>query len=271
MTFIDETPKTKRTEFKRTQFLALNEGANVIRIVQPKPVKKWAHFIGTAYVECLGFEDCPVCRNNKQLQMEYPQDYYKQSGYNPSRRRYFVNVIERTMGKICPQCNEDYKGNIPAICPKCQYVLAPVPMKPINKIKVLAGGPTLFEEDLNALDKAVVNPTTGEPLGIMAYDITLVVKGAGKERSITAIPNQAADLDFDTSGLELFDLERAIVKLGPSEMLDLQHGVSLKDIFSARKANSNADAVIDEPKSVISEDTKATLQSQMESLFENKG
>lgn len=270
MSFIDEPSQSRKSEYKRTEFMALQEGINVIRVLQPKAVKKWAHYINGITVECLGWEECPICDANKQLQIENPEEYKKMSGYNPARRRYYVNVLDKTVGKVCPQCSKDYKGNIPTNCPNCQHFLGDLPTQELNKIKVLAAGPTLFEDGLGVFDKTIVDPTTKEPIGIMNYDITLVVKGSGKERSITPITSQPSNLSFDIDVSQLFDLDKALVRLEASEMESIMQGISLKDIFAARKANANSDAVLNtEPKTMVSESVIQDIRAKAEDLFKD--
>lgn len=267
MPFVDETPKSGSTEFKKTEFYVFSDGINVIRVIEPKAIMKWTHFVGRAYVECLGQETCPICRNNKTLQIENPDNYKTMDAYVPARRRFYANVIDRTLGKVCPQCKTEHKGTpIPAHCSKCQTLISDIPLKPLNTFKVLAGGPTLFEDTLGGIEKAILNPETMEPLGIMSYDITLMAQGSGKDRTITSVTTTIAPLDFDVDASQVFDLGKALVKLQPKEMIELMRGVTLKDIFAGRKASAN-EPVNSEPKMLISEGEMLDIQGSMEKLF----
>jgi hypothetical protein len=269
MSFVDERPnKSGKTEYRKTEYIKLVEGMNKVRIVQSKARLYWTHFIAPFYVECLGQENCPVCKSNKKMQIEFPEEYQRQQGYVPARRRFYVNVIDRSMGKICPQCHTEFKGSVPVHCPNCDYPINDVPLAPLNKIKVLAGGPTLFEDNLNAIDKAILDPKTNEPVGITNYDITLMVKGSGKERVITPIPDAPSELDFDYTTLEMFDLDKVVVKIEADEIASLQKGVALKDIFAARKASKSADN--GGMATFISPVDAASIKEQMTKLFQTE-
>jgi hypothetical protein len=111
---------------------------------------------------------------------------------------------------------------------------------------------------LNSIDLAVLTET-GEPVGITNYDITFVVSGTGKSKSITAIPSTNSNAPIP-DGLELHDLESSVIKLTPDEMLDVQRGVTLKDIFASRRATSLE-------KDIDSSDIVADAREQVQNLF----
>lgn len=266
MSFVDEPVKREEKKYKRTEYMSLEEGNHLIRILQPKATKKFTHFIHGAYAECLGDEDCPICKNNKLLMMEYPdnREYTKQDGWASRSRRYYVNVLDQTTSVICPKDSKEFKCKVPSFCTCGESLVGMEPIK-LNKIKVLSGGVGLFEEDLNSIEKAIVDETTQEPLGIMAYNLVLVVKGSGKERAITVIPQAPSSLSVDISGMELFNLDNVVIKLHPDEMLNLQRGISLKDIFAAR--NSRSVDVKEPVKTLVSESTISEINDRIASLF----
>lgn len=265
MPFAEPEQKKDFSKFKKTEFLMLPEGTSIIRIVQPEARKKQTHYLNMSYVECLG-ADCPICKNNQQLRLEYPETYFSERGFSAKRRRYYVNVIDRTLAVTCPECGKEWKTTGPTQC-SCGKSLIGVALAPINKIKVMANGPTLFEEDLNALEKLVLDADKN-PVGIMNFDIALLVKGTGKDRTISAVPQQISELDIDTSKMEMYDLDKVLIHLEANEMLDLQRGVSLKDLFAAKRSKEKADTVVDSPKApVISEEQQRDISERVGELF----
>lgn len=264
MSFAEPSPKF--TNFRRTEFMSLGEGNHLIRILEPKATKKYAHYVNRTYVECLG-EDCPICDNNNSLRLQYPQSFRKEPTYNSRSTRYYVNVVDLTPAKVCPSCQREYKSpTAPSVC-ECGTTLGAVSYSPLNKIKVLGGGVTLFEDHLNALETAIRNEA-GEPVGLMAFDISLVVTGTGKDKVITPIPMPVSDLKMKPEG-EPFDLNKSIIHLDADEMLDLQRGISVKDIFTARK--SNPDSTVEDVlvRTAEGQSVVDSISSRAEDLFKN--
>lgn len=217
---------------KRTEFMALPQGAHTIRILQSQAKTKPTHFFmnSKATVLCLG-DECPICANNRKLIMQFPDNFRDQAGYNKINYRFFVNVLDKTPAKVCTKCGKEYKDTRQTVC-TCGEIL-PAEVKPLNKVKVLSKGLTL-RDDLDKIDKAIQTPN-GEPIGLMNYDVMLMVSGTGRDTKITPVPRTDVT-EAIPEGVELFDLEKAVLKFEPDEMLDVQRGTALKDIFAARKA-----------------------------------
>src|SRR3990172_10248604 len=163
------------SKFKRTEFMSLTSGAHTIRILNEQAKTKPTHFfkVNNTTVLCLG-DECPVCANNKKLIMQFPENFREQTGYNKITYRFFVNVLDKTPAKTCGKCNKEYKDLRQTIC-TCGEVL-PEAM-PLNKVKVLSKGLTL-RNDLDSVDNAILD-NTGTPIGLINYDIVLMVTGAG--------------------------------------------------------------------------------------------
>lgn len=229
---------------KRTEFMALPEGAHLVRILQSQAKTKPTHFFNQSKttVLCLG-DECPICANNRKLIMQFPDNFRDQAGYNKVNWRFFVNVLDKTPAKVCAKCGKEYKDTRQTIC-TCGEIL-PAEIKPLNKVKVLSKGTTL-RDDIDKIDKAIQD-NTGTPIGLMNYDIMLMVSGSGRDTKITPVPRTDIN-DAIPEGLELFDIEKATIVLDPSEMLDIQRGVSLKDIFAARKSKEEVsfDPIVDQ-------------------------
>jgi hypothetical protein len=246
-----------KSDRKKNEFMQVGQGAHTIRILQPQAKTYPTHFFKNTFstVLCLE-EDCPICNNNRSLWQQFDKEAKKQSGYNPRQYRFYVNVLDKTPAKTCEKCGTEYKDLRNTIC-KCGEVL-PTEAKPINKVRILNKGTTL-RDDLDSIDKAIQHPN-GEPIGLMNYDIVLMVSGTQQDTKTTPVPKTDANEPIP-EGLELFDLDKVVVRLEPSEMLDLQRGISVRDIFKARRAEE----VSFEP--AVSEEVVEQVNDAVKALF----
>jgi hypothetical protein len=243
---------------KKLEFLNLVPGNTVIRILDEDYVSVESHFINRVSIACLG-DECPICKNNRKTIMENPETFRDISGYSPKSTRYFLNVMDKTPARICPQCGKEVKQNIPT-CPGCNTVIQAVPQLPLNKVKILSKGKQLFEQFI-AMEQTIVDEQ-GNKRGLQNFDITLSVAGAGKTATCTAIFTGAIGTPVTVTPEDKFDLEKAIVRLNVEEIHDLQSGVSLSDIFKARSLTSEKD-----PVAPTSESLAGAVESAMK-LFE---
>lgn len=249
---------TPNKDFKRTEFMQLQAGGHRIRVLEPKAKSVYTHYINKATVLCLG-DECPLCANNRKIYMQFPDTFREQSGYNKGVKRFFVNVFDKTLAKVCTVCKKEYKNTSTIIC-TCGKALPDA--QPLNKVKVLAKGVSLFEQ-LVAIDNAILDDS-GEKIGLTNYDINIVVSGSGRDISYTPIPDTSKrELIEAKYADELFDLEKATIKLTPEEMLDLARGVTLKDIFAARKAQEIEVQVSEQ----VSDETLTNVNQQVANLF----
>lgn len=259
---IDDTLENKKTsKFRKTEFLNLTPGEHKIRILDPMEVKKYTHYIGFAYVECLG-ETCPICANNKRILYEHPQDYRDVKGWNPRRARFYINVLDKTPTRVCPKCGTE-KQDATLMCPACGTQLADP--TPLNKVKVLSSGKELME-DLKIQSKAVRNEQD-ERIDIRMYDWILDVRGAGRDKKVNAVhkwyPGKEALENLGEQ--QTFDLDNVTVKLEPDEMLEVFNGTSLKDIFAVRRAKKQVLNSADLNTTV--EDINTEISDEVDSLF----
>lgn len=261
MSFVDKeiNREFKKGDFKKTEFMVLGQGAHTIRILEDQAKTLPTHFFMHSKASVLCLEDeCPICKNNKDLIRQYPDNFRDQPGYNKVNYRFFVNVLDKTPAKVCTKCGKEYKDVRQTIC-QCGEIL-PANAEPINKVKVLSKGLTL-RDDLGSIEKAILD-ASGTPIGLKNFDIVLMVSGTGRDTKITPVPRTEANQPVP-EGLELFDLEKATIKLEPTEMLDLQRGISLKDIFAARKAKE----VEFVPQEVASQADIDAVQAKVDALF----
>lgn len=217
-TIVDRESKSGGSKFRKTEFLNMKEGEHLIRILEHVETKKTAHYVGWAWLECLG-DECPICENNKRIMYEHPDDFRDITGWNPRRDRYFINVLDKSVG-------DDGQ--------------------PVNAVKVLSRGPTLFE-DLSMIANAIRN-ADGNVVDVTTYDFTLIVKGQGRDTTVSVIPRWIPGQENNPvyEG-ELFDLDKALIRLEPDEMIDALNGTSVKDIFAMRRAKKEvlqSDAVL---------------------------
>jgi hypothetical protein len=264
MPFADIRQRQYSGDFKKVEFIKLSPGMNQIRILDSDAYSVDVHYVGGINVQCLG-EDRPVCKNNKKIIFENPKEFRNIKGYAPRRQLFIVNVLDRSMVKICPNesCKEEVKavnGMYPTQCPKCSALLHAVQPHKLDKVKILAKGVELFSS-LNAFEVAI-NDVEGNPIGLTNFDIMLAVSGNKKE-SPTPIPNTSANDVIEIPAEQLFDREKVVLKFSPAEIADLQRGISLRDIFAARKAEKEADETVNDLRA----ETTADIQQQISNIF----
>ena len=239
--------------FKKTQYIELPQGTTIIRILSNSALKKETHFVNNASFECLG-DDCPVCQNNRKIIQDNPETFRTVKGYHPRQRRYLINVLDKTPVKVCPSCGHANKKNgreFSPVCVKCQTVITTVSIAPLNQVCVLAKGVELFGK-FNALEENVAD-AEGTPLPLNSYDINLFVQGVGKDVKIDPIPMASSNEPVTVAPESLYELDNLIIKLTPVEINNLLRGVSMKDIFNARKSASVDTEVQSDTKAMVSE------------------
>jgi hypothetical protein len=228
------------SNFKKVEFIKLTKGTNVIRILDEDYVTYVTHYVPSAGVsfKCLGRAECPVCQHNKQLIVENPETFRNIQGYLPQQIRHYINVLDRTPVKVCTKCQKEtkaYDEKYPSACECGAFITAVVPT-PLNKVKILSKGNELFEKFL------LFQRKYGD---ITTFDIELNAHDKNDKKSPDALPIREQN-DVVTIDPELkFNLSEAILVLGASEINDVLRGVSLKDIFKARKVDKLEDEVAD--------------------------
>lgn len=241
-TTIDEyVEKGGKPKYRRTEFMNLEAGEHRFRILEPQETKKYTHYIGFAYIECLG-DDCPICENNKKILFEHPTDYKDVKGWAPRNQRFYINVLDKS------PISEDGKYSPGA--------------QPLNKVRVLSMGSRLLE-DIKVLSKSVRNKQD-ERIDIRMYDFIFDIKGAKQTKTINVAHKWwPGDEAFEDIGdQELFDLSEVAVKLSREEMLDVFNGASLKDVFAMRRASKQV-----KEADFLSPETAAQIDNAVDELF----
>ena len=269
--FADTSYPVSKSNVRKNEFIYLGQGTHAIRILQPKALAVYTHYLNRSSVKCLG-DECPICKNNRLIYDEYPESYRDAPGYSARRKVFYVNVLDKTPAKVCPKCGFEDKNIKHTECTECDTALPEA--TPLNKVKILNKGVQLFDL-LNALNKGVVHPETHEPIGLTHYDVILTVSGAGRDKKTS--PIHSLDLnnlaEEDVPEEQLFELEGICPTLEPSEMLDLQRGISMRDIFAARRAKNDASYTEDffgeddGSDDVLSDDVQEDMRNKINDLF----
>ena len=249
-----------KKDFKVKRF-TWTPGQHTIRILDTKIPMKMCYWFSNGYVESLGWDD-PQSTFNKRIRLENPDNYKNIKGYRPPSDRYAVNVLDRTLTKICPNCNADVKavnGTFPGLCLACGVgVVSDLEAKPLNEVRVLQGGKTLFEQfkvrDQDTLDEE------GNPRGIQNFDLILHVVGVGNQRQVVAVASTNYD-KVEVPPEKLYNTETLTIKVSEEEMEQLVRGVVLRDIFAARRATTEVE-VADEVRTDTEE-----IKRKVEELF----
>lgn len=252
-------------DVKRTEFIDLKEGTHRIRVLESDYKCFKTHYFNHNKVTamCLG-DECPVCQNNRALIMQFPNSFKDQTGYVKITTRFYINVLDKTPSKVCT-CGKEYKGYAGLFC-GCGEQL-PEKASPLNKVKVLARGEGVFG-DMDAIEKALLDET-GEPIGLMNYDLNIVVRGSGRDTAYTIIADSGSREPVSVSKEDLFDLDKAVIKLTREELLDVQRGVALKDIFAARKGKEQTSTIMSEEVTQVSAQESADVRDAVAKLFQN--
>lgn len=152
-----------------------------------------------------------------------------------AKKRYIVNVLDRTPYTICDSCNTKTPGKR---CTNCGADLKKSTFAPLNKVKVLEGGPRLFLEGLNPMEQ-LAQEDWGVP--ITGYDITFQTQGSGRDRKISVMPQQPTELtdaDFLDSETgepqKLNDLQAMVEPTSVEEIELMLQGATMDDLNQVR-------------------------------------
>ena len=246
-------------EFRRAKFLRYDVGAHTVRFLsQPKTF--FTHYLrGIATVECLE-ENCPICENNRQLREQYGKDASKQPTFNSSSARHYVNALDRTLVKRCPQCDmlnyRNNTGRFSGQCTECgAFITEVVPEEAREVVVVNMSNST---NGVLAATAAQKMTSDGVPINLFDYDVSFLVTMSGKKKTITpSITDNNDSIEVDEE--ELYDLDNVVIRLTAEEITTLLTGVSLKDIFLARRGETflETDANLED------------VTEQVENLFTN--
>jgi hypothetical protein len=235
--------------YKKTEYVDFTLGIHQLRILDENAMVVDVHFLPVQQrqILCLGKNDCPICQHNSELVFKHGKEGYKHKEYNRENQQAYVNVLDRTLVKICPneECEkrEIKAGNVtnkfPPVCPKCGASIVNVPVTPLNKIKVFQFGQEL-NSDIEVAEASTLDDE-GTPVGLLNFDVKVVVTVGSNGKKKKSAQGGRVDLTPEYEG-EKFDLTTAIATFTPTEIKSLLSGVSMKDIYAGRKAEATVKA-----------------------------
>lgn len=259
-----DTAYEKKNTYNKPVFMKFTLGMHTTRILGT-PMRVYIHWLAKQRLalQCLG-DDCPICRNNKMIQLEHPEDYKNQPEYCSRQQRHLMNILDRTVAKICPKCQEENKafpnGSFPTTCvnQSCGALLTSVDALPLDKVKVL-GVSFTNAEALNTMSLTKLDANKN-PIPLTEYDIVWgVSKGQGGRNSASPFPGDRGEVSVPADAL--FDLTKVTLTLTPEEINEVLKGISLKDVFLARREEGKTES------SKATEETQKLVEDQISGLF----
>lgn len=213
----------------------------VLRILNPQATLVWKHWLPEAnggkgmMANCPNVtaqtKVCPICEEAYKLPKD--DEVRKQ---RVAKKRYIVNVLDRTPYTVCGQCNETVSGKK---CPKCNADLKKNDFTPLNKVKLLEAGPQLFLQGLNPIAKLQADDFDG--VEITDYDINFVTQGTGRDRKVNPSPTAPTPLSDDAlidpetgERQKLFDLNLLAEPTPLDEIRLMLEGATLEEMNAAR-------------------------------------
>jgi len=257
---------TKR-EFKPTKFLKIIPGYPVrIRILSESAYRVSKHYLPKQRVSLVCLEDeCPICENNKILANANPDTPYNEvSGIIGRQNRYLVNVLNRTKVKISATGKVVYAGSdgkFPVQHPESGEDLSTIKSTALNTVEVLERGSTLFGQ-LNGIHDTIRNEE-GERIGLTNYDIILTATGKGRQMTVSAVAQPQLNDVVEVKEEEIYNLEKVPMKMSAGEIVKLLNGISLQDIFEARKVSKDTKEL-----EIVASDVAEDVEDSIERLFD---
>ena len=234
--------------FTKTKYFVWTPGEHTIRILDDDVPHHLCYWFGSGHVKALGADD-PQATQNKRIRMENPDNFKKVKGYRQLAVRYFMNVLDRTVVKICPECSREVKsigGEFPNLCPVCsEGKLAAVEAAPLNEVRMLQGGKTLFEQFVEK--QLTTKDEEGNEIGVQNFDLNLIVVGVGNKRQTIAMVGEGRD-EVSVDAEKLYDTNKMIPEVTLEEMESLVSGVSLRDVLAGRRTDVTTTVVPPDPE-----------------------
>ena len=135
--------------FRKTKFFVWTPGQHRFRVLDNEAPLTQCYWFGRGFIQANDFDD-PQATLNRRIKLEEPEGFRNNKNWRPIQDRYYLNVYDMTPAKICPNCEKDVKavnGTFPALCSSCGVgVVSDLEAKPLNEVRVLTGGKTLFEQ-----------------------------------------------------------------------------------------------------------------------------
>jgi hypothetical protein len=243
MSFAPDTVKTYDETRKRTSASYVKFSPDqrlVLRILNPQAKLVWKHWIDEAnagkgmMANCPNVtaqtKVCPICAEVNKLPKG--DDARSKRG---AKRRFIVNVLDRTPHTICNSCNTETPGKK---CINCGADLKKNEFAPLNKVKLLESGPQLFVQGLNAVAKLQAEDYSAE---ITDYDINFMTQGTGRDRKIIPTPQAPTELPEDALNdpetgekQPLFDLDLLAEPTSLEEIELMLQGATMEELNAVK-------------------------------------
>lgn len=234
----DET--RKRTSTQYVKFTP--EYRTTLRILDANAVLVWKHFIPEANAGkgmgavCPNItaqtKVCPIEASLEGLDRTDPKVIERRA-----KKRYVVNVLDRTPYTVCDSCGTETPGKK---CSACGNNLSKHTFAPLNRMKILEGGPMLFLQELNPLEE-LGREDFGEDVDITGYDIVFSTQGQGRDKKTKATSTQPSVLDESVfidpetgEPQKRFDLQLLAEPTSVEEIELMLQGATMADLNAVR-------------------------------------
>lgn len=240
MSFVDTKSYTETRKRGSDSYVKFVEKEKIVlRILDDKAKQVWKHWIGEAnggkgmMAVCPNtpaLKVCPVDLALAGLAKDDPKVLERKA-----KGRYMINVLDRTPVTVCNNCSTVTPGKA---CKSCGADIKKNEFVPLNKVKILEGGPRLFRETLKGIESLQMEEFEKE---ITEYDITFATQGSGRDRKISAIPQTPEPLDekwlIDPATGEkqtVFDLELLAEPTPIEEIEAMMRGATMEELNALR-------------------------------------
>jgi hypothetical protein len=246
--FFTTKPEQKNTKFEKTEFMRFEPGVHLVRILG-EPKGMYSHYLPNARIsiKCL-LEDCPICKNNRQLMMENPENFRNIKGWSPRQYRHYFNVLDKTLVKVCPNCNTEVSrtgSNFPASCPACNAIIPQtVKEAPSGKVKLASISDTNASL-INTQAQGYLD-SLGDSANISDFTFMFTVIRSDNKKTILPSVASTANDGIVVEQEKLYSMDKALVSLTEDEIKDVLKGISLKDIFAARRIKTDVEPTSEE-------------------------
>lgn len=242
MAFAEETRSFGETRKRTgTDYVKFSPDYRVVlRMLNPNAKTVWKHWIDEANGGRGLTANCPntepgmnVCPIEGAVRHLAKDDEARRE--NNARRKFIVNVLDRTPHTTCSSCSTLTPGKR---CTSCSADLKGHDFEPLNRVKILEQGPRLFNQTLNAVERMQKEDFNAE---ITEYDITFMTQGEGRDRQITAQPQKVEPVSEEwlidrESGekQKLYDLDLLAEPTPLEEIQAMQRGATIDELNAIR-------------------------------------
>ena len=198
-----------------------------------------------------GYNVCPLTQRNITVGKDSKQ-------YIRASHKYAVSVLDITPMVRCPECEAAHRpdslsANTENMCGNCSTSLDGAETAPYNEVRILERGVQLFGQ-LSGLagdpEKGIppqVLNSSGDPLGITEYPLTIIRTGTSRNTNYTVVPHADHPLAVDPTEFEdkLLELPDMGFDFTPEEVLSLVNDdIPISEILSAREGAESTPTVV---------------------------